>query len=151
VLLVKLDPQGTFLWQRVYSTAEIADARGGVTVAPDGSVYVAGGIQEVTRQGNAINDTLIVKFGPGWGPCFEIVGSAATAVTSPAGSSPAPTVRSRSAEQPTASELGTTTHSSCSWTRRARGLPATPGAERTSTTAATSTSRQMGRSRSGRR
>lgn len=51
MVLLKLDPQGMLVWERAYSAAEIADARGGVTVAPDGSVYVAVGIQEVTRQG----------------------------------------------------------------------------------------------------
>jgi uncharacterized delta-60 repeat protein len=64
MVLVKLDPQGTLVWQRAYSAAEIADARGGVTVAADGSVYVAGGIQEVTRSGDAVNDTSIAKFAP---------------------------------------------------------------------------------------
>jgi uncharacterized delta-60 repeat protein len=63
MVLLKLDPQGLLVWQRAYSTAEIVDARGGVTVAGDGSVYVAGGIQEVTRQGDAVNDTMIVRFG----------------------------------------------------------------------------------------
>jgi uncharacterized delta-60 repeat protein len=62
VVLLKLDPQGTLVWQRAYSAAEIADARGGVAVAADGSVYVAGGIQEVTRSGDAVNDTVIAKF-----------------------------------------------------------------------------------------
>jgi uncharacterized delta-60 repeat protein len=64
MVLLKLDPQGMLVWQRAYSAAEIADARGGVTVAADGSVYVAGGIQEVTRSGDAVNDTLIAKFAP---------------------------------------------------------------------------------------
>jgi hypothetical protein len=62
VVLLKLDPQGMLVWQRAYSAAEIADARGGVAVAADGSVYVAGGIQEVTGSGDAVNDTLIAKF-----------------------------------------------------------------------------------------
>jgi uncharacterized delta-60 repeat protein len=64
IVLLKLDPQGTLVWQRAYSAGEIADARGGVAVAADGSVYVAGGIQEVTRSGDAVNDTLIAKFAP---------------------------------------------------------------------------------------
>lgn len=62
MVLIRLDPQGLLVWQRAYSAAEIADARGGVSVAADGSVYVAGGIQEVTRSGDAVNDTLIAKF-----------------------------------------------------------------------------------------
>jgi uncharacterized delta-60 repeat protein len=63
MVLLKLDPQGALVWQRSYSAAEVADARGGVTVAADGSVYVAGGIQEVTRK-TAVNDTFIAKFAP---------------------------------------------------------------------------------------
>jgi uncharacterized delta-60 repeat protein len=63
MVLLKLAPPGLLLWQRAYSTAEVADARGGVAVAADGSVYVTGGIQEV-RNRTAVNDTLITKFGP---------------------------------------------------------------------------------------
>lgn len=58
--LIKLDPAGNLVWQRAYSTTEIADARGGVTVAPDGSVYVAGAVQETT--GKVVVDALLVKF-----------------------------------------------------------------------------------------
>jgi hypothetical protein len=61
MLLLKLDSAGSLVWQRSYSAGEVADARGGVTVGADGSVYVAGGIQQVTRQG-AVNDTFITKF-----------------------------------------------------------------------------------------
>jgi hypothetical protein len=50
VVLLKIDPAGILIWQRAYSTAEIADARGGVAVAPDGSVYVAGAVQESARK-----------------------------------------------------------------------------------------------------
>jgi Domain of unknown function (DUF5122) beta-propeller len=71
VVLLKLDPQGTLVWQRAYSAAEIADARGGVAVAADGSVYVAGGIQDVTRSGNAVNDTSIAKFAPDGGLVWD--------------------------------------------------------------------------------
>jgi uncharacterized delta-60 repeat protein len=63
LLLVKLNPDGTLVWQRSYSAGDVADARGGVTVAGDGSVYVAGGVQAVTRR-TAVNDTLVVKFAP---------------------------------------------------------------------------------------
>jgi uncharacterized delta-60 repeat protein len=63
MLLLKLDPQGTLVWQRTYSAADVADARGGLAVGSDGSVYVAGGIQAVTRR-TAVNDTFVAKFGP---------------------------------------------------------------------------------------
>jgi uncharacterized delta-60 repeat protein len=62
MLLLKLDPQGTLIWQRTYSAADVADARGGVSVGSDGSVHVAGGIQAVTRR-TAVNDTFVAKFG----------------------------------------------------------------------------------------
>lgn len=61
-VLLKLDPAGALVWQRTYSAAEIVDSRGGVTVAPDGSVYVAGAVQEVTQ--TVVLDALLVKFGP---------------------------------------------------------------------------------------
>jgi hypothetical protein len=63
MLLLKLDPQGALLWQRTLSAADVADARGGVAVGADGSAYVAGGIQAVTRR-TAVNDTFVAKFGP---------------------------------------------------------------------------------------
>jgi uncharacterized delta-60 repeat protein len=62
MLLLKLDHTGALVWQRTYSTGDVADARGGVTVAPDGTVVVAGGIQEVGRR-TAVNDTFVSKFG----------------------------------------------------------------------------------------
>ncbi len=61
MLLLKLDAQGTLIWQRTYSAAEVADARGGVAVGADGSVYVAGGIQAVTKR-TAVNDTFVANF-----------------------------------------------------------------------------------------
>jgi uncharacterized delta-60 repeat protein len=73
MLLLKLDPQGALVWQRSLAAADVADSRGGVTVAGDGSVVVAGGIQAVTRR-TAVNDTFVAKFGSGgslvWGRGF---------------------------------------------------------------------------------
>jgi uncharacterized delta-60 repeat protein len=60
VVLIKLDSGGNLAWQRTYSTAETADARGGVAVASDGSVYVAGAVQESIRK--VVVDALLVKF-----------------------------------------------------------------------------------------
>lgn len=62
VVLLKIDPAANLIWQRAYSTAEIADARGGVAVASDGSVYVAGAVQETT--GKVVVDALLIKFDP---------------------------------------------------------------------------------------
>lgn len=60
VVLVKFDPAGTLAWQRAYSGSEIADARGGVTVAADGSAWVAGAIQATSPK--VVVDALIVRF-----------------------------------------------------------------------------------------
>jgi uncharacterized delta-60 repeat protein len=62
VQLVKLDPAGTLVWQRVYSTARNVDARGGVAVGPDGSVYAAGALQDT--DGKVVVDALLLKFTP---------------------------------------------------------------------------------------
>lgn len=60
VALLKVDSNGNLIWQRTVAAGESVDARGGVAVAPDGSVYVAGGrFDERTSDLNA----LVVKFG----------------------------------------------------------------------------------------
>jgi uncharacterized delta-60 repeat protein len=57
--LLKLDPAGNLVWQRTYAAGEGVDSRGGVALAPDGSVYVAGGIFDPrTSDLNAV----LVKF-----------------------------------------------------------------------------------------
>jgi hypothetical protein len=69
---LKLDAAGSLVWRRAYSGSEIPDARGGVTVAPDGSVYVGGAIQASTKK---VVEALILKVGSdgsllwdrGWG------------------------------------------------------------------------------------
>jgi uncharacterized delta-60 repeat protein len=86
VVLLKFTPTGTLVWRRAYSGSEIADARGGVTVALDGSVYVAGAIQASTQKVTV--DALIVKFGPdgsllwdrGWGGRSGDVGGGVAAL-----------------------------------------------------------------------
>src|SRR5712691_6016269 len=60
-VLLKLDPSGNLLWQRAYSAGDIVDARGGVTVGPDNSIYVAGAI---TEPRTFDLDALLVKFTP---------------------------------------------------------------------------------------
>jgi hypothetical protein len=61
VVLVRFDATGAVVLQRAYSGSEIADARGGVALAPDESVYVAGAIQATTP--SVVVDALLVKFG----------------------------------------------------------------------------------------
>jgi uncharacterized delta-60 repeat protein len=86
VVVLKLDAAGNLVWRRAYSGSEIADARGGVTVAPDGSVYVAGAIQAITQK--VVVDALIVKFGSdgsllwdrGWGGRSGDVGGGVAAL-----------------------------------------------------------------------
>ena len=74
VVLLKIDPTGNLVWQRTYAAGEVVDPRGGVTVAPGGSIYVAGTLQEVTNSGVVV-DAILLKFTPdgslewdrGWG------------------------------------------------------------------------------------
>jgi hypothetical protein len=86
VVLLKLDAAGSLVWRRAYSGSETADARGGVTVAQDGSVYVGGAIQASTKK--VVVDALIVKFGAdgsllwdrGWGGRSGDVGGGVAAL-----------------------------------------------------------------------
>jgi uncharacterized delta-60 repeat protein len=61
-ILLKLDPAGALLMQKAYSASEIADARGGVALASDGSIYLAGALQESLRK--VVVDAMLVKFAP---------------------------------------------------------------------------------------
>jgi uncharacterized delta-60 repeat protein len=61
-VLLKVDPAGSLLMQKAYSGLEITDARGGVAVAPDGSIYLAGGLQ--ASDPKIVNHALLVKFAP---------------------------------------------------------------------------------------
>jgi hypothetical protein len=45
VLALKLTPGATLLWARTYAAGDVADARGGMAVASDGSLYIAGALQ----------------------------------------------------------------------------------------------------------
>jgi uncharacterized delta-60 repeat protein len=86
VVLLKFDEPGTLLWQRAYSGSEIADARAGVAVAADGSVYVGGALQAATQK--VVVDALVVKFGAdgsllwdrGWGGRSGDVGGGVAAL-----------------------------------------------------------------------
>jgi len=60
VALLKVDSDGNLIWQRTVAAGESVDSRGGVAVASDGSVYVAGGrFDQRTSDLNA----LVLKFG----------------------------------------------------------------------------------------
>jgi hypothetical protein len=59
VIALKITPNGDLVWQRTYSAGEVVDPRGGMTIASDGSVYMAGAIQTVRRTADIA--ALIVK------------------------------------------------------------------------------------------
>jgi hypothetical protein len=60
IIALKMTSDGDLLWQRTYSSGEVVDPRGGMTVASDGSVYLAGAIQTV-KANRADIAALIVK------------------------------------------------------------------------------------------
>jgi hypothetical protein len=59
VIALKITSDGNLIWQRTYSAGDVVDPRGGMTVASDGSVYMAGAIQTVRRTADIA--ALIVK------------------------------------------------------------------------------------------
>ena len=61
VAVLSLDPAGTLLSQRAYSAGLSVDARGGLTVASDGSIYVAGALFTPAGGGGEDLDALVVK------------------------------------------------------------------------------------------
>jgi hypothetical protein len=60
VIVLKITSDGNLVWQRTYASGEVVDPRGGMTVASDGSVYLAGAIQTV-KANRADIAALIVK------------------------------------------------------------------------------------------
>lgn len=59
-VVLEIDPAGNLIWQRAFAGGDVTDARGGIDVAPDGSLYVAGGFQGPSGSGFA-NDGLVLK------------------------------------------------------------------------------------------
>ena len=59
VIALKITSDGNLVWQRIYSAADVVDPRGGLMVASDGSVYMAGALQTVRRTADIA--ALIVK------------------------------------------------------------------------------------------
>lgn len=60
VVALKITSVGNLIWQRTYASGEVADPRGGMTVASDGAAYLAGAIQTV-KSDRADIAALIVK------------------------------------------------------------------------------------------
>lgn len=62
LLVLKITPAGSLVWQRNYTAGTVVDPRGGMTVAPDGSIYIAGAIQ-AAKAGLVDLAALIIKLG----------------------------------------------------------------------------------------
>jgi Domain of unknown function (DUF5122) beta-propeller len=67
IIAMKLAPDGRMIWERTYSAGDIVDPRGGMTVASDGSIYVAGTIQAANTRIAA----LIIKLAPDGSLLFD--------------------------------------------------------------------------------
>jgi uncharacterized delta-60 repeat protein len=65
VAVLSLDAAGALLWQRAYSAGSSVDTRGGLAVASDGSIYVAGALFSPAGGGGEDLDALIVKLTSG--------------------------------------------------------------------------------------
>jgi hypothetical protein len=63
LVAIRVTPGGSLVWQRTYAAGDIADARGGMTVAPDGSIYFAGAIQAMKGNTPSIAP-LLVRLAP---------------------------------------------------------------------------------------
>src|SRR5262249_57876195 len=63
LVAIKLTPDGSLVWQQTYAAGAIADPRGGMTVAPDGSIYFAGAIQAIKGNTPSIAP-LLVRLAP---------------------------------------------------------------------------------------
>ncbi len=62
ILALKITSGGSLVWQRTYSAGEVADPRGRMAAAPDGSIVLAGAIQ-AAKAGSVDIAALIVKLG----------------------------------------------------------------------------------------
>jgi beta-propeller uncharacterized protein DUF5122 len=63
IIALKITSAGSLTWQRTYAAGDIVDPRGGMTVAPDGSIYIAGAIQ-IPRMQFVDIAALVVRLGP---------------------------------------------------------------------------------------
>jgi hypothetical protein len=60
LVALKITSGGALTWQQEYAAGDDADPRGGMTVAPDGSIYIAG-VLMAPRMGAVPNSALIVR------------------------------------------------------------------------------------------
>jgi hypothetical protein len=60
LIALKITAAGGLVWQRAYTAGDNADPRGGLTVASDGSIYIAG-VLMAPRMGAVPNSALIVR------------------------------------------------------------------------------------------
>ncbi len=60
MLVIKMSDGGAQSWRRAYSAGDVADARGRIAAAPDGSIVVAGAIQSI-KGGTPDITALVVK------------------------------------------------------------------------------------------
>src|SRR6266568_264971 len=70
LLILKLAPDGSLVWSRTYSAGFIVDPRGGMTVAPEGSIYIAGAIQ-APQMGFVDIAALILRISPSGSLLFD--------------------------------------------------------------------------------
>ena len=70
ILILKITTGGDLVWQRSYSAGEVVDPRGRMTTALDGSIVLAGAIQEA-KPGFVDIAALIVKLSPDGSLLFD--------------------------------------------------------------------------------
>src|SRR6185295_13978848 len=58
MLVLKITSGGTQVWQRTYTSGEVVDPRGGMSVGPDGSICIAGAIQ--TAKSNFVDIAALI-------------------------------------------------------------------------------------------
>jgi len=70
MLVLKISATGDQVWRRTYTAGDVADARGRIAIAPDGSIVVAGAIQSIKASTGDIT-ALIVKISPDGNLVFD--------------------------------------------------------------------------------
>lgn len=60
LVALKITSAGALTWQRTYAAGDVADPRGGMTVATDGSIYIAGALQ-APKMGFVPINALVVR------------------------------------------------------------------------------------------
>jgi hypothetical protein len=70
VVALKMTSAGNLLWDRTYSAGEVVDPRGGMAVAPDGSIVIAGAIQ-APKSGIVDIAALLIKLDADGGLLFD--------------------------------------------------------------------------------